>query len=308
MSGWLHRLAAFSSSAEEVARRVVQNCWTLITIGCDVAVVFDGDTNSDAKRATNEARAAQVQASQAPRRTKEQMFAVINALQRADIRFLGASVSGTLLQATARHGFSGRRARREAQEGRLRFAGARLPKCLQPLNQPSAPSRMSLPSTRRAGIARRPPPLPSIYEDVWPCLSLARSLRGPRWRARRHAPFGPPVPRLPLGAGRPPHARARAPTRQAVRASLADGSAANEIELGSQVLSPTRLHWALSLAVTTSCPIHRSSSPAAAAARESPPRAPPPPRAPSCEGQTARPGRTARSRPLGPPLRYPGGA
>ena len=57
-----------------------------------MTAVFDGDTNSDAKRATNEARAEQVQASQAPRRTKEQMFAVMNALRRAEISFLVAAL------------------------------------------------------------------------------------------------------------------------------------------------------------------------------------------------------------------------
>jgi 5'-3' exonuclease len=55
-----------------------------------VTVVFDGDTNSDAKRATSEARAAQ--ASQAPCRTKEQMFAVMNALRHAGIHPLVAPV------------------------------------------------------------------------------------------------------------------------------------------------------------------------------------------------------------------------
>ena len=77
VSGWLHRLAAFATSAEVIACRVVHHCRALINIGCDVTVVFDGDTNSDAKRATNEARAAHVQTSQAPRRTQEQMFAVV---------------------------------------------------------------------------------------------------------------------------------------------------------------------------------------------------------------------------------------
>ena len=58
-----------------------------------MTVVFDGDTNSDAKRATNEARAAQAaQTSQAPCRTKEQMFAVMNALRHAGIHFLVAPV------------------------------------------------------------------------------------------------------------------------------------------------------------------------------------------------------------------------
>jgi hypothetical protein len=78
VSGRLHRLAALSSSAEEVALRVVQHCQTLSHTRCDVLVVFDGDTSSGAKRATNEARAAQAtQAAQAPRRTQEQVFAVM---------------------------------------------------------------------------------------------------------------------------------------------------------------------------------------------------------------------------------------
>ena len=34
---------------EEIACRVVEHCWALVKIGCDVTVVFDGDTNSDAK-------------------------------------------------------------------------------------------------------------------------------------------------------------------------------------------------------------------------------------------------------------------
>jgi hypothetical protein len=63
------------------------DCRALVKIGCDVTAVFDGDTNSYARRTTNEARAEQVQASQAPRRTKEQMFAVMNALRRAAISF-----------------------------------------------------------------------------------------------------------------------------------------------------------------------------------------------------------------------------
>jgi 5'-3' exonuclease len=93
VSGWLHRLAAFDRSDEQVAQSVVSHCQTLRTLLCVVTVVFDGDTNSDAKRATNEARAAQAaQASQAPCRTMGQMLAVMNALRRADIPFLVAPV------------------------------------------------------------------------------------------------------------------------------------------------------------------------------------------------------------------------
>jgi hypothetical protein len=91
VSGWLHRLAAFGRSDEQVAQSVVSHCQHLQALPCVVTVVFDGDTNSDAKRATNEARAAQAaQASQAPCRTKEQMFAVMNALH-AGIHFLVAA-------------------------------------------------------------------------------------------------------------------------------------------------------------------------------------------------------------------------
>jgi hypothetical protein len=35
VSGWLHRLAAFATSAEVIAYRVVQHCWALINIGCE---------------------------------------------------------------------------------------------------------------------------------------------------------------------------------------------------------------------------------------------------------------------------------
>ena len=56
VSGWLHRLAAFSSSAEEVARRVVDNCKKLQTLRCNVTVVFDGETNSPCRGGTRTAR------------------------------------------------------------------------------------------------------------------------------------------------------------------------------------------------------------------------------------------------------------
>ncbi len=54
VSGWLHRLAAFATSAEVIAYRVVQHCWALINIGCDVTVVFDGETNSPCRGGTEQ--------------------------------------------------------------------------------------------------------------------------------------------------------------------------------------------------------------------------------------------------------------